>query len=85
MVFDSIIMSCRAMGFGFETVLLRGPLDASPGAATAVGRYVPSSRNRPCASVFQDAGFVRDGDGLWRLDLSMGRPDIPDWLAITER
>lgn len=62
-VFDAVIMSCRAMGFGFETVLLRGPIDAETGFATAVGHYVPTERNRPCAAPFSEKGFSEAAPG----------------------
>ncbi len=83
LVFDAVIMSCRAMGFGFETVLLRGPIDAETGFATAVGHYVPTERNRPCAALFSEKGFREAAPGEWRLDLGGALPEIPDWLALT--
>ena len=82
LTFDSVVMSCRAMGFGFETVLLRAPMDACPEATTVVGRFVATDRNRPSASVFADAGFTAEGDSEWRLGPGDLRPDIPDWLDL---
>lgn len=82
LIFDSVIMSCRAMGFGFERVLLRGPIDAQTGCRAAIGRYRPTERNRPCAALFSDAGFAASEDGEWRLDLGGALPEIPDWLAF---
>ncbi len=43
LVFDSVIMSCRAMGFGLETVLLRAVIDAGP-PATARSRSLLANR-----------------------------------------
>jgi FkbH-like protein len=84
LTFESVIMSCRAMGFGFETVLLRASMDAVPEAQHVLGRFVPTDRNRPCASLFRDAGFSIDGETQWRLDASHARPEIPDWLEVGE-
>ena len=66
-----------------ETVLLRGPIDAETGFATAVGHYVPTERNRPCAALFSEKGFSEAAPGEWRLDLGGALPEIPDWLALT--
>jgi FkbH-like protein len=83
---DAVIMSCRAMGFGFERVLVRGPLDALAAEATSVvGRYVPTARNGPCASLFADLGFSAVDAATWRLDLRTDAlPEVPDWLRIGE-
>ena len=85
LVFDSVIMSCRAMGFGLETVLLRAVIDAGPPAQRALGRYLPTERNRPCAGLFAGAGFERVGDTEWLLELSGELPEIPAWLEVTAR
>lgn len=82
LTYDSIVMSCRAMGFGLESLLLRGPIDAARGVERAVGRYVPTARNSPCANLFRDAGFGQGPVGEWRLELSRGLPEVPDWLRI---
>jgi FkbH-like protein len=83
--FDSVIMSCRAMGFGMESVLVRGPLEQSD-RGLAVGKIVPTERNGPCASLFQNAGFsIRDDQGEereWVLDLEQGIPEVPPWLTV---
>lgn len=86
-VFDSVIMSCRAMGFGLERLLIRGPIDAARDARIAVGRFVPTARNSPCASLFEDSGFERrDVDGHeWMLDLGGSLPEVPEWLTVQRR
>jgi FkbH-like protein len=82
LIFDSVIMSCRAMGFGFESVLVRGPLEHSD-KRRAIGRIVPTERNGPCASVFKDAGFSQHNAHEWVLDLARGIPDVPPWLTVS--
>jgi FkbH-like protein len=85
LVFDSVIMSCRAMGFGLETVLLRAAIDAEPAAQRALGRYLPTDRNCPCAGLFAGAGFTQISDREWSLELSGELPEIPSWLALRAR
>ena len=86
LTFESVIMSCRAMGFGFETVLLRGAMDALSSARTAIGRYVPTDRNRPCASLFEESGFTAISSTEWTLETRGGSaPEIPDWLLVSGR
>ena len=83
--FDSVVMSCRAMGFGLERLLLRGPIDAATAVERAVGRYIPTERNSPCANLFRDAGFEKSSGDEWTLDLSGVLPEVPDWLTVERR
>jgi FkbH-like protein len=83
--FDSIVMSCRAMGFGLEGVMLRAAMDAEPGLATFLGRFVPTDRNTPAAGLFRDYGFRQAEQGLWMLGPDTERPSIPGWITIGPR
>ncbi len=83
LIFDSVVMSCRAMGFGLELLLLRGALDLEPAWDRAVGRYVATARNGPCATLFSDAGFQPAGDSAWVLDSSASWPAPPSWLGAS--
>jgi FkbH-like protein len=79
-VFDSVIMSCRAMGFGVEFAVLRAVLDAAgPGAVR--GLFVPTNRNGPAAEFFAQAQFQAEADGTWVLPPSASGPQVPPWLA----
>jgi FkbH-like protein len=80
--YDSVVMSCRAMGFGLESLLLRGPMDSVDGVTSAVGRYIATERNSPCAGLFRDAGFKQGSNDEWTLDLSGPLPEAPDWLRV---
>lgn len=84
LTYESVVMSCRAMGFGLETVLVAKPLSELPDIRNAVGKFVPTERNNPCASLFLDCGFEGAEDGSWRLDLKKGAPVYPDWFAFEE-
>ena len=82
--FENVVMSCRAMGFGLETQLVRGALDDPRGATVAIGRYLPTERNNPCAALFSSLGFAPDGEHDWRLPLDRELPAVPDWLNVQQ-
>jgi FkbH-like protein len=77
--FSSVIMSCRAMGFGVEIALLRTVMDGA-GPGDFRGLFVPSSRNAPSADLFARAGFEETEPGVWMLPAAASWPDIPEWL-----
>jgi FkbH-like protein len=81
--FDSVVMSCRAMGFGLEYLMLRAALDAETPWRRAVGRYAPSARNDPCAGLFASAGFHEQGEAEWILEATDRAPAAPDWLSMS--
>jgi FkbH-like protein len=77
---DSFIMSCRAMGFGLEQLLLN---ELTTARAELLWRaaFIPTERNGPAASLYPNAGF-ESGDGeLWRLAPGRPRPPRPGWFA----
>ena len=63
-VFDSFIMSCRAMGFRLELAFIRSIIDTEPGKRY-VGQYLPTERNTPAAELFANAGFENTSDTEW--------------------
>ena len=79
LVFDSVIMSCRAMGFGVELAMLRQVIDREP-AGRYIGRFVPTPRNGPAAGLFESAGF-EPKDGAWTLEAGAGYPEMPAWFG----
>jgi FkbH-like protein len=82
-VFESFVMSCRAMGFQFEQAIVRLVLDAEVGVARWRGVFVPTDRNTPAASLFADCGFVAESDHDWVLqDRSLG-PVMPSWFDVS--
>ena len=83
LAYENVVMSCRAMGFGLEHLLLRATADAFPDASTAIGRFVPTARNGPCSTLFADGGFTAAG-GSFFVDLrQIELPAIPGWLSTT--
>lgn len=83
-IFD-FVMSCRAMGFGLEQWLLARIVHDLGEERTVLGRFRPTDRNQPAASLFSGAGFREDGDEDWVLEATDARPEAPDWFAVTER
>jgi len=79
-VFDSVIMSCRAMGFGLEKLLVRRALEAEP-AGSYRGLITPTERNKPAAGLYQDMGFTETSGGVWELDRSAELAAIPRWFS----
>jgi FkbH-like protein len=78
-LFDSVIMSCRAMGFGLEFALLRTVMDAA-GPGPFHGEFVATDRNGPAAELFAQAGFVQDRGSVWSLPSGSAGPQVPSWL-----
>ncbi|MEX0729869.1 MAG: HAD-IIIC family phosphatase [Aquisalimonadaceae bacterium] len=75
-VIDSFLMSCRAMGRGIETALMneikRELLDSGR-VQRLEARYVPTRKNAPVRTFFDDQGFERieednEGNCRYRLD-----------------
>jgi FkbH-like protein len=82
-LFDSVIMSCRAMGFGLEFALLRAVMD-TVGPGPFRGRFIPTDRNGPAAGLFEQAGFHPEAggtEGMWVLPPGSVEPLPPAWLA----
>jgi FkbH-like protein len=80
---ESLVMSCRAMGFGMEQALLAHIVRLHSGRQL-IGRFVPSGRNEPSAGVFANAGFVLVDEGRWLLPAG-ARLDTPEWISVSAR
>jgi FkbH-like protein len=66
-----LVMSCRVLGLGVEHTFLQHMIAALRAHCEALtGRIIETSRNACVRNIYRDNGFVRDGSGLWRLDLS---------------
>ena len=85
---DTLLLSCRVIGRGVETVMLSdvGALARSGGARVLAGRFVPTSKNAPAQDVYARHGFAAaqaNGDGtVWELDLKDGTPKPPDHIDV---
>jgi len=84
-IFDSFVMSCRAMGFGLERLVLRLVLDAEKDSSSYVGRFVPTDRNLPASKLFSEAGFRQRNETEYTLEQGDPRPEAPTWFTVLER
>ena len=87
---ESLLLSCRAIGFGLETALLaRVAAEARAyGAAVLCGEFAPTPRNQPAADFWARHGFTRrdarDGVETWMRDLAHGTVEVPGWITMEE-
>jgi predicted enzyme involved in methoxymalonyl-ACP biosynthesis len=78
-------MSCRAMGFGLEFLLLN-QLTAESAERRWTGSFLRTDRNGPASELFGAAGFqCVEGDPasdvqLWALEPDAPRPERPSWF-----
>lgn len=84
-VFDSFVMSCRAMGFELERLMLRLVLDAEDAVQCFVGRFLPTDRNTPASNLYPNSGFTKRSDTEWVLDAKASRPQSPSWFTVLSR
>jgi FkbH-like protein len=83
---ESFVMSCRAMGFGLENLMLRKVVEAeSTRSQTFVGRFVPSDRNMPAAALFKNNQFEPVSETDWTLTTVEQMPPAPEWFTVSER
>lgn len=78
---DSFVMSCRAMGFGLEYLLLNELTTTRPDLEWR-GQFIPTDRNGPASGLFSTAGFTRSTDEgeLWTLTRDATRTERPKWF-----
>ncbi|HEX3617945.1 MAG TPA: HAD-IIIC family phosphatase [Solirubrobacteraceae bacterium] len=86
---DSFVMSCRAMGFGLEFLLLNQLTSDHPDRRWT-GSFLRTDRNGPASELFGTAGFdCVEGDPdadvqLWALQPDAPRPERPSWFLNSE-
>ena len=89
---DSFLMSCRVMGRGLETALmnhLKHRLMDEPGHLELRGRYIPTAKNKPVETFYEDQGFRllerrETGEKLYVLRRHEARPRPCDWIEVVE-
>jgi FkbH-like protein len=80
---DTFVMSCRAMGFGLEYLLLNELTSGHPDLEWT-GRFIQTDRNGPAADLYSGAGFAQGSDGeLWTLAPGAQRPQRPSWFGAS--
>lgn len=78
---DAFVMSCRAMGFGLEQLMLARVFERRPGLLVR-GVFIPTSRNQPASTLYSDAGFVATDGTHWIGDPRTVRISRPPWLSL---
>ncbi|HEY0510892.1 MAG TPA: HAD-IIIC family phosphatase [Thermoanaerobaculia bacterium] len=89
---DSFLMSCRAMGRGIETAVmnhLKRRLTDEPGHLELRGRYVPTAKNKPVETFYEDQGFRllerRDtGEKTYVLRRTEARQQPCEWIEVLQ-
>ncbi len=89
---DSFLMSCRAMGRGIETAIMnhvKHRLMDEPGHLELRGRYMPTVKNKPVETFYEDQGFRllerRDsGEKLYVLRRIEARVKPCEWIEVGE-
>ncbi len=83
-IVEAVVMSCRAMGFGLERLVVRRLIAAEDGPGVRfIGRYLPTDRNEPCRSLWESCGFVANGDETWVLEAGAPRLQEPPWFRTS--
>jgi FkbH-like protein len=89
---DSFLVSCRVMGRGIETAMMnhvKHRLLDEPGHLELRGRYVPTAKNRPVETFYEDQGFRllerRDsGEKLYVLRRTEAREKPCEWIEVVQ-
>ncbi|HWR52133.1 MAG TPA: HAD-IIIC family phosphatase [Bryobacteraceae bacterium] len=88
-VVDTLLMSCRVIGRTIETAILSFLEEraAARGAGEIRGEYRPTPKNGPARDYYERHGYLRTGESdaatVWVKDVSRGRTECPEWIALT--
>jgi FkbH-like protein len=89
MIFDSFLMSCRALGRGLEHALLTFSImsGAERGATKIIGRYIPSKKNIQTQDFYIKNGFTFLDNNNDQKSFEFNITDntalaYPDWIAV---
>ena len=88
-IFDTFLLSCRALGRRVEEVFLHYALATAKqrGAHSAIGLYKRTRKNEQVAEFFPQHNFkacspYRETDGAWEFSLSGKLPELPSSFSI---
>jgi FkbH-like protein len=82
---ESFVMSCRAMGFQLEHLIIALLLEAEADAHRFIGRFVATDRNTPAMNLFSSCGFHEQGDATFAWQRGETEPPRPAWFAVSSR
>ncbi|MBE7551668.1 MAG: HAD-IIIC family phosphatase [Anaerolineales bacterium] len=79
------VLSCRVMGRKVEEMMLATVIHHARalGLTEVYARYIPTPKNKPCLSFFEQSGMAANGDNIfiWQLDRSY---PTPPQIALSE-
>jgi FkbH-like protein len=87
-VVDTLLLSCRVLGWGVERALLAAAcrVAAERGASSLRGEFIPSAKNGIAKGFYAEAGFSRLDSGeerqAWRLALPAPADVAPAWIEL---
>ena len=90
-VVDTLLLSCRVIGRGAESVLVNrlAIIAREMGAKTLIGEFIPSKRNAQVAELYARLGFDPATPGesgrFWTWDLAKGDPDAAAHIRTIDR
>lgn len=79
---ESLMISCRAIGKGVESAILRESVNrcVNRRVETLSGSILNTPRNYPCREVYKDHGFTLVEQNVWRVSLSADHMRFPGLL-----
>jgi FkbH-like protein len=89
---DSFLVSCRAMGRGIETAIMnhiKHRLTGEPGHLELRGRFIPTARNKPAETFYEDQGFrllerQENGEKTYVLRRVEAREKPCEWIEVVQ-
>jgi FkbH-like protein len=89
---DSLLLSCRALGRGIETAVMnhvKHRLIDEPGHLELRGRFLPTGKNKPVETFYEDHGFRllerrENGEKLYLLRRFEARPAPCEWIEVVQ-
>ncbi len=89
---DSFLVSCRAMGRGLETAIMnhiKHRLTGEPGHLELRGRFIPTARNKPAETFYEDQGFRllerhENGEKTYVLRRVEAREKPCEWIEVVQ-
>ncbi|RUP10139.1 HAD-IIIC family phosphatase [Hyphomicrobium sp.] len=77
------VLSCRVMGRRVEDTIVHVAVAAAieRGAKRVIAKYLPTAKNKPCLTFWQNSGFTNEGDREFVWDNSSAYP-LPDVVNL---
>jgi FkbH-like protein len=80
---ENFVMSCRAMGYGLENLMLSKILQKLSGSLV-VGILVPNSKNKPAQNLYPSFGFEERQPHVWHHSSNYESHLMPSWITFNE-